>query len=86
MIFNKIKHIELPQQAQVGEGFAVTLITDGVVPFGQVIIRQHDNWQWIVRGNAIFYRNSFVSLSNTLRLALHILDCLTYNLSAAHMK
>lgn len=49
MIFNKIKHIELPQQAQVGEGFSVTMITDGVVPFGQVIIRQHDNGQWIVR-------------------------------------
>ncbi len=49
MIFKKIKKVILPETAEVGQGFEVQMVSDGEVPFAQLIVRHTDGWEWIVR-------------------------------------
>jgi hypothetical protein len=49
MIFTRIKEIQLPPNAEVGKGFTIIMITDGQVPWPQLIIRHADGWEWIVK-------------------------------------
>lgn len=49
MVFKTIQKIELPTQTEVGQGFQVTLVADGHIPFPQLIIRHDDGWEWIVK-------------------------------------
>lgn len=49
MIFTKITEVELPEKVEVGTGFEVVITTDGEVPFAQLIVRQTNGWEWIVK-------------------------------------
>jgi hypothetical protein len=42
MIFTKIIEVELPKRPLLGKGFTVAMLTDGDVPFPQMIVRQGD--------------------------------------------
>ncbi|PIE36241.1 glycosyl hydrolase family 57 [candidate division KSB3 bacterium] len=55
MIFNRIVHVGLPDQAEVGKGFIVTMETDGDIPFAQIIVRHADGWEWVVRDDSVVY-------------------------------
>jgi hypothetical protein len=55
MIFTRIEKVELPETAQVGKGFSVVMITDGEVPFAQVIVRHADGWEWIVKDHYVTF-------------------------------
>ena len=49
MIFTRIERIEVPERAETGSGFEVSMYTDGEVPFPQLILRQQEGREWLVR-------------------------------------
>jgi hypothetical protein len=55
MIFTNIEQIELPQQPRVGEGFTVVMITNGEVPFPQLILRHADGWERLIKDQQVTY-------------------------------
>lgn len=55
MIFTNIEQVELPQQPRVGEGFTVVMITNGEVPFPQLILRHHDGWERFIKDQQVTY-------------------------------
>ena len=48
--FSRITAIQVPSCGQAGRGFSIQVEADGMMPFVQVIVRQVDNWEKIVKG------------------------------------
>lgn len=57
MIFSRITYVELPEYAELGKGFTVTMDTDGDVPFAQIIVRHADGWEWVIRDTHVIYES-----------------------------
>ncbi len=55
MSFSRIIRVELPEQAEVGKGFLVTMEADGEVPFAQIIVRHADGWEWVVKDDDVVH-------------------------------
>ena len=55
MIFSRIVHVELPENAETGKGFSVVMEADGEIPFAQIILRHEDGWEWIIRDEHVQY-------------------------------
>lgn len=57
-MFTSIEHVELPSQIRVGEGFNFWVVADGEIPFAQVILRQQDGWERIIKGSHVTYEGN----------------------------
>jgi hypothetical protein len=53
MVFSKIVDVELPKRPLIGKGFSVTMVTDGEVPFPQMIVRQDDDSEHIIKDELV---------------------------------
>jgi len=53
MIFTRIEKVELPETAKINKGFTVVMTTNGKVPYAQLIVRQNDGWEWIVKDQQV---------------------------------
>lgn len=53
MVFSKIIDVELPKRPLVGKGFSVTMVTDGEVPFPQMIVRQDDGSEHFIKDELV---------------------------------
>lgn len=53
MIFTRIEKVELPTTVEVGKGFTVVMVTNGEVPFAQIIVRHTDGWEWIIKDQQV---------------------------------
>jgi len=48
-VFSKIISVGLPKHPLIGKGFSVTMLTDGEVPFPQMIVRQDEGSEHIIK-------------------------------------
>lgn len=53
MIFTRIEKVDLPKTAQLNKGFTVIMTANGEVPYAQLIVRQNDGWEWIVKDQQV---------------------------------
>ncbi|MCV6637320.1 hypothetical protein [Candidatus Albibeggiatoa sp. nov. NOAA] len=53
MVFSKIIDVELPKRPLVGKGFSVTMVTDGEVPFPQMVVRQDDGSEHFIKDELV---------------------------------
>ena len=53
MVFSKIIDVKLPKRPLVGKGFSVTMVTDGEVPFPQMIVRQDDGSEHFIKDELV---------------------------------
>jgi hypothetical protein len=71
MIFTRIKNIDLPDSVESGSAFELTMHTDGLVPFPQLIIYQADNWQYLVNDKQVSYKKKGIYVFHVPAEACH---------------
>jgi hypothetical protein len=53
MMFSNIIDVELPKRPLVGKGFSVIAVTDGEIPFPQMIVRQDDGSEHFIKDELV---------------------------------